>query len=95
MDPLRYNCSQLWASIIYRDTVGFQNNSPFSIFLAPFRFPTESNYSLKTEFQKRKNYLRWYSQLLHRIRGRSLEVLKESDDQRGCVSQEDQQHESR
>jgi hypothetical protein len=39
--------------------------------------------------------MRRSSQLFLRIRERSLEDLKESDNQRGCVSLEDRQYESK
>jgi hypothetical protein len=39
MDPIRNNCSQLWAFIIYIETVSFRNEFPHSLlFWQPFVF---------------------------------------------------------
>jgi hypothetical protein len=65
-------------------------------FLTHFRIQQIESKSLSRQgFRRDENYLRRSSQSFHRIRGRSLEGLKKSGDQRSCVSLKDRRHESR
>jgi hypothetical protein len=63
MDPLRYNCTQLYGRpYIYRDTVGFETILIFLTFC--HHFVSQQIYlSLLTQFKKRKNCRRRSSQL--------------------------------
>jgi hypothetical protein len=56
MDPLRYNCTQLYEHpYIYGDTVGFETILIFLHFLPPFRFPTDLSISLNTVPEEKKS----------------------------------------
>jgi hypothetical protein len=86
--------AQSLASIIYRTTVGLLVPIPYSLFYGTFSFSTEISKSLSKHIvpDRDENCLCQSSQSLRRIRGKSLEGLKEFDDQRGCISLKDRQY---
>jgi hypothetical protein len=54
MDPLRYNCSQLYESPFYIGILLVFETIPFLHFMSPFYFPTEIHLSLNRVPKEKK-----------------------------------------
>jgi hypothetical protein len=93
MDLLRNNCWLSYERPLFTRRLLVFETIPILHFLAPICFQQIESKSLSRQsFKRDKNCMRRFSQLLHQIRGRSIENLNESGDQRSCVSLKDRQH---
>jgi hypothetical protein len=87
--------SSLWASIIYRETVGFRNSSN-SLFSDTLLNPIDriQLFSQDRVSEEKKTVCAGPLNRSIGLEKKLLEGLKESGDQRGYISLKDRQHES-